>query len=65
MRDWVKGSDLVRLYDDADAVIGTAGRGITPPEYLTDLLRRFLSLRVDQIDRLLPEPWSPPPCQTG
>ena len=40
-------------------------RGINPETYLTDVLRRLPSLKITDIDALLPAHWQPPSADTG
>jgi len=40
-------------------------RGINPETYLTDVLRRLPSLKITDIDALLPAHWQPPSVDTG
>jgi len=40
-------------------------RGINPETYLTDVLRRLPSLKITDIDTLLPARWQPPSVDTG
>jgi len=40
-------------------------RGINPETYLTDVLRRLPSLKITDIDALLPAHWQPPAADTG
>ncbi|MEI6670293.1 MAG: IS66 family transposase [Acidobacteriota bacterium] len=40
-------------------------RGINPETYLTDVLRRLPSLKITDIDTLLPANWQPPSVDTG
>ena len=40
-------------------------RGINPETYLTDVLRRLPSLKITEIEALLPAHWRPPSTDTG
>jgi len=40
-------------------------RGINPETYLTDVLRRLPSLKITDIDTVLPAHWQPPSVDTG
>jgi transposase len=46
-------------------VVSCRRRGINPETYLTDVLRRLPSLKITDIDALLPAHWQPPALDTG
>jgi len=48
------------------SVIGSCRRrGINPEEYLTDVLKRLPTQKINRIDELLPEYWKPPAQPSG
>ncbi len=46
-------------------IVSCRRRGINPETYLTDVLRRLPSLKITDIEALLPAHWQPPPGDTG
>lgn len=47
-------------------IVSCRRRGINPQEYLTDVLRRLPSMKITEIEALLPECWKPlPPAAPG
>lgn len=42
-------------------IVSCRRRGINPQDYLTDVLRRLPSMKITEIDALLPECWKPRP----
>ena len=42
-------------------IVSCRRRGINPETYLTDVLRRLPSLKITEIEALLPANWQPPP----
>ena len=46
-------------------IVSCRRRGINPEAYLTDVLRRLPSLKITDIETLLPAHWQPPSVDTG